>query len=156
VFRNSTPPDSDQQAPAPNVAPELIPLSHLELDLNPPTDGWAAYLAARDIGIVLDDLGRASVARDAARGLFSERREAEAKAREHAAAAERQAIEADQQWRAQLPHGLPWFEVPEGLHPATAMLTVARDEDPRRRSLAEDLDRPDGGVTFHSIQGEES
>jgi hypothetical protein len=143
---------------APPSAPQLppIPLSELERDLPAPGEGWAAHLAARDIGIVLDDLGRASVARDAARGLFTEHRANEARRAEHHAALEQAAIEADRLWRARLPRGLPWFEVPDGLHPATAMLTVARDEDPRRRSLVEDLDRPGGGAVFHSIQGEES
>jgi hypothetical protein len=53
---------------------ELVPLSVLELDLPAPGDGWAAHLAHRGVEIVLDDIGRAAVARSDARMLFAERR----------------------------------------------------------------------------------
>ena len=41
---------------------EPVPLSVLELDLPAPTIGWAAGLAEKGIGTVLDDLGRLCVA----------------------------------------------------------------------------------------------
>jgi hypothetical protein len=50
---------------------ELIPLSVLELDLEPPSvGGWRPYLADRGVAVVEDDLGRASVARSDARRWF--------------------------------------------------------------------------------------
>ena len=94
---------------------QLVPLSVLELDLPAPGEGWAAYLADRDISITIDDIGRASVARSDARRLFDEKRESEARAREHAAVVERQAIEADQRLRASLGVGLPAAAIPHGM-----------------------------------------
>ena len=111
---------------------ELVPLSVLELDLPAPVEGWTAYLADRDIRIVLDDLGRAAVARSDARQLFDENREREAQAREHAAEVERQAIEADRQWRAQLNPGVSGIRFLMVWHPAAAMLQAAHDAQPRR------------------------
>jgi hypothetical protein len=83
---------------------ETIPLSHLELDLPAPAGvGWSAYLADRGIAVVLDDVGRLAIARADAKRLFSERAEGAARAREVAERHERQAVEADRQWRAALP-----------------------------------------------------
>jgi hypothetical protein len=84
-------------------------------------EGWTAYLAAKDIEIVTDDLGRLSISRTDARRLFDERREAEARKGEAAAAAEAAAIKADQQYRSTLWGGLPWYELPGGLSPAQAL-----------------------------------
>jgi hypothetical protein len=117
---------------------ELIPLSILELDLPAPGNGWAAGLAEHGIAIVLDDLGRASIPRAAARHLFEARRAAEAKARKISQRREEQAVEADRRWRASLPRGQRWWELPDGVHPATAMLQQAKDAEPKRRSLLED------------------
>src|SRR5688572_21210362 len=87
---------------------DLIPISVVQLDLEPPAEGWPAYLAARNIEITLDDIGMMSIARADARKLFTEHRENQVRAREVAARQEQQMIEADQQWRAQLPSGLHW------------------------------------------------
>jgi hypothetical protein len=38
-----------------------VPLSVLSLNIDEPTNGWAASLAARDIKVHLDDLGRLSI-----------------------------------------------------------------------------------------------
>ena len=80
-------------------------MSVLELELPAPGQGWAAHLADRGISITIDDIGRAAVSRSDARRLFDEKREREAQVREHAAVVERQAIEADRQWRAALAGG---------------------------------------------------
>jgi hypothetical protein len=61
---------------------QLIPLSELALDLDAPGGGWPAYLVARGVPILEDDIGRPSIARSDARQLFVERRESEARARE--------------------------------------------------------------------------
>jgi hypothetical protein len=81
---------------------------------------------------VLDDLGRASIPRAAARELFEARRAAEQRAREIAEANEQAAVERDRQWRAALPKGAAWYDVPPGVHPATALLQQAKDAEPRR------------------------
>jgi hypothetical protein len=127
----------------------LFPLiSHFE--------GWTAYLAAKDIEIVTDDLGRLSISRTDARRLFDERREAEARKGEAAAAAEAAAIKADQQYRSTLWGGLPWYELPGGLSPAQALGAADRPAGPRRRPQVMDfLDNPDGGTVFHPITPDE-
>jgi hypothetical protein len=127
----------------------LFPLiSHFE--------GWTAYLAAKDIEIVTDDLGRLSISRTDARRLFDERREAEARKGEAAAAAEAAAIKADQQYRSTLWGGLPWYELPGGLSPAQALGAADRPAGPRRRPPVMDfLDNPDGGTVFHPITPDE-
>jgi hypothetical protein len=107
-------------------------------DLPAPTIGWAAGLAERGISVVLDDMGRLPVSRDDARRLFTEKRQAEERAREMAEANERQAIEADRQWRAGLHLGVPWYEVPPGVLPVVAMTQAAKAEQPRRCTLLED------------------
>ena len=68
-----------------------IPLSELQLDLDAPGDGWPAYLAARGVPIVEDDIGRPSISRSDARQLFIERRESEVRRREVAARNDAQA-----------------------------------------------------------------
>jgi hypothetical protein len=139
-----------------DVPPEPVPLSVLELDLSTPVEGWTAYLAAKDIEIVTDDLGRLSISRTDARRLFDERREAEARKREAAAAAEAAAIKADQQYRSTLWGGLPWYELPGGLSPAQALGAADRPAGPRRRPPVMDfLDNPDGGTVFHPITPDE-
>jgi hypothetical protein len=133
----------------------FIALSVLGLDIDEPGNGWAPYLAERDIKVQIDDLGRAAVGRDDARRLFTEKREAEQKARELAAHNERQAVEADRQWRASLPRGAAWYDVPPGVHPATAMLQHAKDALPRRTpSQVEWMFGETDTMVFHSLEGE--
>jgi hypothetical protein len=115
-------------------AGEPIPLSILELDLPAPTIGWAAGLAEKGIGTVLDDLGRLCVSRANARRLFEEKRAAEEHAREVRARNERAAVEADRVRRASMPKGLAWHEVPIGLTPAEAMVAGDPDRDKRRKN----------------------
>jgi hypothetical protein len=134
----------------------FIALSVLGLDIDEPGNGWAAYLAERDIKVQIDDLGRAAVGRDDARRLFTEKREAEQKARELAARNERAAEEKDRAWRASLPRGAAWYDVPPGVHPATAMLQHAKDALPRRTpSHAEWLFGEADTMTYHELQGED-
>jgi len=51
---------------------ELIPLSHLSLDLPEPLCGWESELARRGVPVVEDDIARRCVGRRAARMLISE------------------------------------------------------------------------------------
>jgi hypothetical protein len=118
--------------------PPTVPLSHLELDLDRPVEGWPAYLGARGIAIIPDDLGRDCVARQAARRLLDERREDEVRQAALRRLAEQQAVEADEAFRASLPKGVAWHEVPPGVLPVVAMTEAARDAQPKRRSLLED------------------
>jgi hypothetical protein len=133
---------------------DLIPLSHLELDLPRPAEGWADYLGKRAIAFVPDDLGRDCVRRQDARRLLDERRADELRRRAVARQQERQQEEADRQRRAQLPRGVPWHEVPDGVLPATAMLAAAKAEQPRRSpSRTEWLFGEADEMVFQSLQG---
>lgn len=80
------------------------------------------------------DIGRLSISRGNARRLFDERREAEARKAEMRAESEKRAVEADRQWRSQLPRGVPWYEVPDGVLPVVAMTAADRAAQPRRLS----------------------
>lgn len=144
--------------PAPDLkvpADDLIPLSHLALDLPEPCGvGWAAYLAGRGIEVVNDDLGRASVGRTDARQLFVEHRAAEVVKAEKRAAAERAAVEEDRQRRASIWGGVPADTIPPGVAPAAAMLQAAVDSRPRRRSVLEDALAGEG-ATFHPVRHED-
>ena len=129
----------------------FVPLSQLALDLAAPAEGWPAYLSSRDIAVVIDDLGRLSISRTDARQLFDERRENEARKAEMRAAAERAAVEADQQFRAQLWPGIPADLMPPGAAPAAVMLQVDKDSRPRRLTpLPEALSNSEG-LTYHSL-----
>lgn len=119
------------------VADDPIPLSVLALDLPEPGEGWAAFLAAHNITVSADDIGRPSVARADAKMLLAERRQADEAAQRKREAAEWEAIEADQRRRAQIWRGVPFDQMPPGM-PAAVMLQVAHDAEPRRVSPVEE------------------
>jgi hypothetical protein len=119
-------------------AGDPIPITHLALDLPEPATGWLAELERRGIAVTVDDIGRRSVPRDVVRMLLAEQAAAEVRKREASALAERLAVERDQQWRAGLPRGLPWYQVPDGVLPVQAMTQAARDAQPKRRSVLQD------------------
>jgi hypothetical protein len=131
----------------------VVPLSHLELDLPAPVEGWATYLADRGISITIDDVGRASVSRSDARQLLTEQREAEVRRREKAAELERQLVERDRQFRASLGRGIPADAIPAGMTYAEAVASAELDGQAYRprASVVEDLLDNSGGLTFHSI-----
>jgi hypothetical protein len=140
------------EPPAADVAPaDLVPLSHLQLDLAEPAIGWAAELAARGVEIVLDDLGRASIARADARRLIAERREAEARAAQKREAVEQAAVERDQKFRAQLWGGVRADHMPPGASPAAVMLQADKDARPRRQSVLQEALSNSGGLTYHPL-----
>jgi hypothetical protein len=149
MFRNN----NGAVEPSPDVVPcdHPVPLSVLELDLGQaPVGGWAAYLADRGVGLVLDDVGRLAVSRDDARALLTEKREEEQRRREVAARQEQRLIEADEERRAQIWRGVPADRVPADVHPATAMLQSAKDAArPRRESVLQHALSNSEGITFH-------
>lgn len=123
-------------------------MSVLSLDLPEPPLGWAAYLNAKGVEVVGDDIGRASISRDAARQLFDEYRADEVRKAEHRARQEREAIEADRQFRAQLPRGLSWVDVPPGVLPVVAMTAADRAAQPKRTSVLQEALSGES-MTFH-------
>jgi hypothetical protein len=156
MFRTVTAADPPTDLVDPPSVPnlELIPLSVLALDLPAPAE-WSVYLADRGVQIVLDDLGRASVSCADARRLFTERREAEARSREMAAEQERQAIEADQRWRAQLTPGLPAAALQGFETYGQAIASHELDSQqyrPRATLVADVLDNSADTMIFHPIR----
>jgi hypothetical protein len=136
MFRNTIP-DTE---PAPVVAPpaDLIPLSHLSLDVDEPCVGWDAYLSGRGLEVVLDDVGRPSIPRVDARMLFAEKQEGEARKREIMERNEQRMVEADQAWRAGLHKGVEWWRLPDGMTPGDAM-ALAAAEASHQKSVQESL-----------------
>jgi hypothetical protein len=153
MFRNASvaePVEIEQGDSGRNHDADLVPLSHLELDLPAPPIGWAAGLAEKAIDIVTDDLGRLAVSRADARRLFEEKREAEQRAREMAERNERQAILRDQEFRRRLHKGTPWHQMPAGALPAAVVLQQARDAEPKRLSPLQEALAGES-LTFHPL-----
>jgi hypothetical protein len=95
---------------------ELIPISHLALELPSPGVDWASYLRNRGIEVTSDDVGRPAVSRQVVKQLIQEQNDAEARA--HEAMAERDA------WHERMrvkPVGLPVEQIIDGLSPAASM-----------------------------------
>jgi hypothetical protein len=142
--------------PASPVEPDdLVPLSHLQLDLPQPVEGWPTFLGLRGVVIRPDDLGRDSVSHGDARRLLDERRADELRKQRHLAVVEQEAIEADRLWRASLPRGVPVSGIPEGATYGDVVRQAELEALPRRRSLVEESLGGDTMV-FHPIQGEAS
>lgn len=131
----------------------LIPISVVALDLPAPATGWPAWLADRHITVIRDDVGMKCISRGDARQLFADHLEDEARANRLRAEVERQAIEQDQQFRAQIAAGIPVDAVPVGM--TAAELMMASDpmgEGSRRESVLEHaLAHQDGAIVYHPI-----
>jgi hypothetical protein len=78
-----------------------------------------------------------------------EHRKNEAHAQEVAARQE-QAIERDRAFRAALPKGLHWTDIPVGMTAAMMWAQFEKDARPRRRSVLEDA-LSNSGTTLHLI-----
>jgi hypothetical protein len=136
--------------------PPTVPLSVLALDLAEPAEGWPNFLGARAIAIIPDDLGRDCVSRQAARRLLDERREEQLRQAALRRLAEQEAVEADERRRAQIWKGVPASAVPDGVHPATAMLQQAKDAQPRRTpSQVEWLFGETDTMVYHELPAED-
>ena len=142
----------DTERPAHVTNDELVVLSHLQLDIEQPPEGWNVFLAGRGIEVVEDDLARPAIARADARRLFAEQRELAQRRTEALRRADEAAIEFDRQFRASIGAGIPASAIPAGATYAEAMLAAefdSRTYQPRRTSMAEDLFDNSGGLVFH-------
>jgi hypothetical protein len=101
-------------APVVSEISDLVPLSHLGLDLPVPSEGWAVFLGRRGIQIVPDSLGRDAIGHDAAKRLFDEKRANELRRRALMQRVDEEAIERDREWRASLGVGVPVSAIPAG------------------------------------------
>ena len=132
---------------------DLVPLAELAGEgfgydggpyVRTPRDAVDALAAQLDGEVVSDDLGRRCVSREVARRLFADRAAAEVRWRE---AQERQdagyaaQVAANPVWP-----GIPAGQIPDGVAPALAMLTAAKDAGPRRQSVLEHALANEGGV----------
>jgi hypothetical protein len=111
MFRNSlaAEPADDVVATA-----DLIPLSHFALDYPQPVEGWAVFLGRKAIAFVPDSLGRDCIRYGDAKRLLDEHRANEIRKARLPQLAEQEAVEANQQFRASLPRGVPVSAIPEG------------------------------------------
>jgi hypothetical protein len=115
-----------------------------------PRDAVDALAAQLDGEVTLDDLGRRCVSRETARRLFTERAAGEAKRREvqerlDAQYAEQASIHPV--WA-----GIPADQIPDGVAPAAAMLQMAKDAQPRRKSVLEHALDNSGEFEYIPIQ----
>jgi hypothetical protein len=142
--------------PAPDVIvpADVIPLSHLELDLPTPVEGWTVFLAARGVEVTLDDIGRMAVARDDARQLLTEKREREAEQARRRKLAEAQAVADDQIRRAAIWQGVPADLIPPGVSAASVMLQASKEAQPKRQSVLQHALGNSGELVFHPIRDE--
>jgi hypothetical protein len=152
MFRTAPVAESAHDLMVPAEPP--VPISHLAFGLPEPSVGWTAYLNAKGVEVVVDDVGRSAISRVAARQLFDEHRASEARKAELRAAAEQRAIETDQQFRAQLGRGVPASAF-GGMTYGQAVASAELDSQAYRprASVVEDLlDNGGGGYVFHPIQ----
>jgi hypothetical protein len=134
-----------------------IPLAVFELDYPTPPLGWAAELGRRGVAIVLDDIGRPSIPRAAARDLLTEHRENEARKARLREEIERRAIAADEARRAALPKGIPAGAVPEGVSAGQLMMLSDPMQGSRRQSVLEHaLEHPAGAIVYTPINEDAS
>jgi hypothetical protein len=100
------------------------------------------------VKIVPDNIGRDSIACGDAKRLLDAQREHELRNAARAKMREQEAIECDQQWRASLPKGTAWYDIPAGMSPAEYMTAMERENRPRTRpSDAEWLFAEPGEIT---------
>jgi hypothetical protein len=150
MFRSSVTDAAEPTRDESSPLEPLISLVELELSLVAPVEGWPSFLAARDIEITLDDIGRMSIARVDARQLLTEKREREAEQARRRKLAEARAVADDQIRRAQIWQGVPADHMPPGVPPAAAMLQTARDAQPKRTTPLEEALSNSGTLTYHS------
>jgi hypothetical protein len=118
---------------------ELIPVTHLSLDLDEPIDGWESALLERGVPIVEDDLGRPCVRREVLGDLLHEERERLARIEAESAARAAAAV-------APVPAGIPALQGGSAMESIMAhdpdYLTAAQEfgERPKPRFLQEELE----------------
>jgi hypothetical protein len=132
-----------------------VPLSQLGLDVPAPPAGWAFELERRGIPIMLDEIGRPSISRDAARDLLTEHRENEARMARHREELERQAIASDRRFRARLSPGVPAAAIPAGVAPAQALMEA--EQNAQATSLLDAMmDGTGDTMVYHPINEDAS
>ena len=135
---------------------DLIPVSHLELDLPRPPEGWSNFFGVPGIAIRPDHIGRDAISSHDASRLIGEQREAEIRRQKLAKLADEEAVEAGRLRRAQIWQGVPADQLPADVPPVVAMTAAAKAAQPRRTpSQTEWLFGEADEMVFHSLQGAE-
>jgi hypothetical protein len=133
---------------------DLIPISHLALDLVP-NEPWPSFLGRRGIAFRPDRVGRDSVTVTDAARLIAERRSDELRKQQHLKVAEEEAIERDRAFRAALHPGIPWYALPDGVSYGQAAAAAEAAQQPQRvPSRGEWLFGETDTMVFHSLEGE--
>jgi hypothetical protein len=148
VFTNSAAPVVELTCDPGSHLEPLVPLSVLQLDLDTPAEGWPNFLAARDIEVTLDDIGRMAISRDAARQLLTEKRGREAERARRRKLVEAQAVADDQLRRSRIWGGAPAVE---GVSAAALMLQADKDAQPKRRSVLQEALAGSETLTYHPL-----
>ena len=156
MFRSPSPEPAAVDEVGTGVPDDLIPLSHLQLDLPEPAEGWPNYLGRRGIAFVPDRLGRDAVTFGDAKRLLDEARAEQLRQRRVRAQQEAEAVEASRRFHASLPPGLPAGAIPDGVTYGDLVRQAAKDARPRRRSpLEESLSG--STLTYHELpRGDDS
>ena len=147
-------PDIERPGPDRRVYDDLIPLSHLGLELDTTPNGWVLHLERRGIAVLTDDIGRRAISRSDAKQLLDEKHAEDVRKAKLRAVQEREAVEADRAWRAQLGQGVSAAALAAGMSYAEAVHAAELASQPYRprTSVAEDLlDNGGSGLTFHSL-----
>ena len=139
------------------AAEQLVLLVELERDLGERPLGWVAELDRLGVEVIEDDLGRQAISRSSARVIYSEHRSQQEAVARRRAEVERRAVEADQQFRASLPPGVPVGAVPEGYSAGLAMMLADPERQRSRRQsvLEHALEHPGGATVYTPVGGEQ-
>jgi hypothetical protein len=148
MFRNAA---AVEPAADVEVPPDVIPVSHLSLDLPEPPIGWTAYLNNIGVEIVEDGIGRSAVSSADARMLIAEHRANEERKAQRRKLAEAQAVADDQIRRAQIWQGIPADDLPPGVAPAAVMLQASKDARPKRTSVLQEALAGSQTLTYHPL-----
>ena len=135
------------------AACRLIPIAHLGLNLDEPTNGWAAMFTERGIEVVEDDMLRPSILRSEARSLMSERRAWEMKNAESDRRRQKELVRESRPVPRGIPRpagadpGLTAYEIMRGVDADAERSDPARRMSPQEEFLERSFGRPVKVVT---------
>jgi hypothetical protein len=133
----------------------LVPLSVLSLDHPQPAEGWSNFLGRKAITIRPDHIGRDAISSHDAQALLHEQRANELRAMKLRQLQEQLAVEADELRRSQIWKGVSADAMPSGVAPASVMLQLDKDSQPRRTTPLEEALSNTGSLTYHAWPNED-
>jgi hypothetical protein len=148
MFRDRPAPVAPGADAPPEAEPELVPLSVLALEIDTGQESWAVFLGRRGITFKPDAIGRDAITVGDAQRLMAEKRAHDLKVQALRRLQEEAWVEADRLRFAGIWKGASADLLPVGEHPASVMLAVAKDSEPKRRSVLQDSLEGEG-TTYH-------